>query len=161
MEYPYNPKRSFLFHAPADFALKMAPMIDMIFLLLIFFLVCAKWMGQEKLIPFGFARAYAGQSHLVKAEPLKIQIASAVDGCTVQIGKSGKIEIKNATVENDLAGFLDKLNTCLTAQRRYATDPVELVCDGRVKWDYFAKIYNVLYGAGVTDIAIVMTEDSQ
>jgi len=136
----------------------MAPMIDMIFLLLIFFLVCAKWLPQEKLLPFSFPTAHAEQLPLVKPEPLTISIKPLADGCTVQIGKTNNIQIKNETIEHDLTALLDELNNVLTAQHRYVTDPIELTCDQRVKWGYFARIYNVLYGTGLTDITIIMTE---
>lgn len=160
-ESPYNPKRSFLFHKPADFTLKMAPMIDIIFLLLIFFLVCAKWLPQEKLLPFSFPVAQAGHAPLVKPQPLLIHIKPVNNGCLIQIENFKNIEIRKNTTEQDLVNLLDELNNVITAQHRYLTDPVELTCEGKVKWDYFAKIYNVLYGIGMTDITIVMTEAAE
>jgi biopolymer transport protein ExbD len=158
MESQYNPRRNFLFHKPANFTLKMAPMIDMIFLLLIFFLVCAKWFPQEKLLPFSFPTAQAGEMPLIKAEPLLINIESFDDGCIVNVAAKN-IKINNETIENDLVKLLGELNIVLKSQKRYISDPVKLTCDKSVKWDHFAKVYNVLYGVGMTDITIVMTHN--
>jgi hypothetical protein len=42
-------------------------------------------------------------------------------------------------------------------QKRFATDPIEIVCDGKVRWEQVVKIYNLLYGAGASDITFAMT----
>ncbi|MBN1795169.1 MAG: biopolymer transporter ExbD [Sedimentisphaerales bacterium] len=162
MESRYNPNGSLLFHKPADSTVKMAPMIDMIFLLLIFFLVCAKWLPQENLLPFSFPTAEASQTPLVRPEPLTISIKQTNnEGCIVQIGQKRQVQIKSDNIEEDLVTLLDVLNDVLKSQNRFATDPVELTCEAKIKWDYFAKIYNVLYGAGLTDITIIMAESDE
>jgi biopolymer transport protein ExbD len=141
-----------------SFTLRMAPMIDIIFLLLIFFIVCAKWRPQEKFLPLQLSAAGLTTGLPVKAEPLTIYIAAAHYGCNIQIGQSAYVSIRQGRVEEDLAAMLDELKDCLTAQHRLASDPVEIFCDPAVKWDYFAKIYNVLYGAGLSDITFCLTE---
>jgi biopolymer transport protein ExbD len=143
---------------PFNFTLRMAPMIDIIFLLLIFFLVCAKWRPQEQFLPLQLSTAGAAEVPLVRAEPLVIHIASAECGCSVRIGQSSIVRISQDEVEQDLLTLVEQLQASLTAQHRFVSDPVGIICEPDVKWDYFAKIYNVLYGVGLTDITFNLTE---
>ena len=138
--------------------LRMAPMIDIIFLLLIFFLVAAKWRPEENFLPFHLPAAHAQDHRLMKPEPLIILIWPTETGCQVQIGQFQAVQIENGNIEVDLAALMEEMDRCLLAQKRYATDPIEIVCESEVKWDHLAKIYNVFYGAGLTDITLRMTE---
>jgi biopolymer transport protein ExbD len=136
----------------------MAPMIDMTFLLLIFFLVAAKWRPKEDFLPFQLPAAQAEQHRIGRPEPLMIYIFAKQTGCEVQIGQSGVLQIKDESVEADLALLMEELRKCLNAQKRYAGDPIEIVCSPEVKWDYLTKIYNMFFGAGLSDITFQMTE---
>ena len=140
------------------FTLRMAPMIDMIFLLLIFFLVAAKWRPQEDFLPLRLPAAQAAERRIGKPEPLIIHIFATQTGCRVLIGGLETVRIENENVEADLAVLLAKTGDCLLAQKRFADDPVEIVCGADVKWDHLAKIYNMFFGAGLTDITFAMTE---
>lgn len=141
-----------------SFTLRMAPMIDMIFLLLIFFLVAAKFRPQEDFLPFQLPAAHAQYRTIGKPEPLTIHISSTHSGCLVQISRLHTAQIENENIEADLVVLMEKIRDCLLTQKRFVTDPVEIVCDADVKWQHLAKIYNLLYGAGLTDITFEMTE---
>jgi biopolymer transport protein ExbD len=140
--------------------LRMAPMIDLIFLLLLFFLVAVRWRPKEEFLPLQLPVAAAGISAqtIVKPEPLLFQISPADAGCQVQIGVSHIVDIPAQNPEQGLALLMEKTKQCLLEQKRYAADPVEILCAGDVKWEYLAKIYNVLYGMGLSDITFRMTE---
>ena len=140
------------------FTLRMAPMIDMVFLLLIFFLVAAKWRPQEDFLPFQLPLAQAQEQSIGKPEPLMIHISATESGCQVQIGQSDAVQIENQTIEANLAVLMEKMKSSLLAQKRFATDPIEIVCAPEVKWEHLAKIYNMFFGAGLTDITFRMTE---
>jgi biopolymer transport protein ExbD len=140
------------------FTLRMAPMIDMIFLLLIFFLVAAKLRPEENFLPFQLSAVQTQGHKLAKPEPLIIHIFATDTGCQVQIGQLRTVEIENQTVEANLAALMEEIEKCLLAQKRVATDPVEIVCAPEVKWEHLAKIYNVFFGVGLTDITFRMTE---
>ena len=140
------------------FTLRMAPMIDMVFLLLIFFLVAAKWRPQEDFLPFQLPLAQAQEQRIGKAEPLMIHIFATEAGCQVQIGQSDAVQIENQTIEANLAALMEKMKSSLLAQKRFATDPIEIICEPEVKWEHLAKIYNMFFGAGLTDITFQMTE---
>ena len=140
------------------FTLRMAPMIDMIFLLLIFFFVAAKWRPEEDFLLFRLPAAQAQEYRLGRPEPLIIHIFATRAGCQVQIGQLHTVQIDNGNIEGDLAVLMEKIESCLLAQKRFASDPIEIVCAPEVKWDYLAKIYNLFYGVGLTDITFAMAE---
>jgi len=136
----------------------MAPMIDMIFLLLIFFLVAAKWRPKEDFLPLQLATAGAAVQITGKPEPLLIQISQTDTYCQVKIGAAYTIDFSSQNPEEGLAMLMEKTRQCLSEQKRYATDPVEIVCAPGVKWENLAKIYNIFVGMGLTDITFQMTE---
>ncbi len=149
----------------SSIGLRIAPLVDMIFLLLIFFLVAAKWRPKEDFLPLQLPVASAGAQTVVKPEPLMIQILAAQpgdgQGCRVQIGTSYAVDIPSQNPEEGLASMMEKIRQCLLEQKRYASDPVEIICAADVKWEYLAKIYNVLVGMGLTDITFQMTEQPE
>ena len=142
----------------AGYTLRMAPMIDMIFLLLIFFLVTAKWRPQEEFLPFQLPGAQAQNGALGCPEAMEICISATPSGCEVRIGELHAVQIDNATIDANLAVLMEKMNECMLAQKRFAGDPVEIICGPDVKWEHLARIYNLFFGAGLTDITFRMTE---
>jgi biopolymer transport protein ExbD len=130
-------------------ALRIIPMIDTIFLLLLFFLVTAKYRPAEDNLPLKIPVLQAQQDFSIAPEPLVIRIWSAQNGCTAQIANLYKVRINNLTVESDLTELAEKITACLSR---------EIICQPSVRWEYIAKIYNVLYGMGLTDITFIMTE---
>ena len=136
----------------------MAPMIDIIFLLLIFFLVAAKWRPKEDFLPLQLATAGLSAAPVAKPESLIIRITQQGADCRVQIGSSGTVEIPSKNPEAGLAEMMTKTRRCLLDQKRYASDPVEIICNPDVKWENLARIYNVLIGMGLSDITFRMTE---
>jgi len=139
-------------------ALRMAPMIDMIFLLLIFFLVTANWQPNEDFLPLELAGARARGAAAGKVETLEIYIDGAPKGCLVRIGQAHTVRIGDKAIDADLAVLMERMDECLRAQKRFAADPIEIVCSPEVKWDHLARIYNLFFGAGLTDITFRMTQ---
>ena len=138
----------------------MAPMIDMIFLLLIFFIVGAKWRPKEDFLPMQLSAAGFSAQSIGKPEPLLIQISQAETGCHVQIGSSYVVDILAQNPESGLAALIEKTKQCLLDQKRYPTDPVEIACDPDVKWENLARIYNVFVGIGLKDITFRLKVES-
>lgn len=133
-------------------------MIDVIFLLLIFFLVAAKWRPQEDFLPLRLPVAQARGTHVPGPEPLIIHISATQTGCRVSMARTDIVKLNNATIDKDLALMLEEIKDTLLAQKRFASDPIEIICAPEVKWDHLAKIYNAFYGAGLTDTTFRMTE---
>ena len=140
------------------YALRMAPMIDMIFLLLIFFLVTAKWRPEEDFLPLQLPTAQGQDAVFGRPDPLEIHILATATGCGIRMGEFGEVQIDNRTIDADMAVLMDRMGDCLRAQKRFAGDPVEIVCGPDLKWEHLARIYNLFYGAGLSDITFRMTE---
>jgi biopolymer transport protein ExbD len=139
-------------------ALRMAPMIDIIFLLLIFFLVAARWRPQEDFLPMTIPAAASLDPSAPAAEPLVFEILAAAAGCSVEIGAAAGVDLPNGCTQTDMERLRRKIRGVITAQKRLPSDPVEIICDESVTWDHIAKIYDCLFGEGLTNITFRMTE---
>ena len=138
--------------------INMAPLIDMIFLLLIFFLVTARWRPQEDFLPFQLPAVQATDTRVGLPEPLDVHIFAASSGCRVEVGRAHVVEISDNDIDAGLAVLAEKMESCLEAQRRFADDPIEVAFDGEVRWEHVTRIYNLFFGIGLTDITFRMTE---
>lgn len=148
--FPPRPRHSF--------GLRMAPLIDLVFLLLIFFLVAVKWRPQEDFIPLRLPAAQAQGSVVGRPEPLRIYISSIEDGCLVKIGQSQTVQINTKAMERDLLELMEKIEQVLSAQKRLTSDPIEIICEPDVKSEFWVRICNVFYGMRMTDITFPMTQ---
>ena len=131
--------------------LRMTAMIDVIFLLLAFFVLTAKFRAPEQFLPAALSSANAAVSPGI-VEPLAITIHAEAGGCVILLGDTDPTHIDSATPEAALAVFADRLQAALQSQRRTTADPVEILCDDQVEWDHLVKVYNILYAMGITDI---------
>lgn len=134
----------------SNLCLRLTPLIDVIFLLLIFFFISAQFRPPEAVLPLGLPTAQANSSVSI-VEPLTVYILSAPEGCEIQIDQEN-VNITAENIKQDLADFVDKFAGILKEQKRVLSDPVILVFDDDVQWDYVAKIYNLLYGLGANDL---------
>ena len=143
------------------FNLRMTPMIDVIFLLLTFFVLTAKFRSPEQFLPIVMPEAVAETVSLNIVEPLLIDITDLEDGCDVRFGGGDKfqsVQLNPETMDESLATFANGFRDMLIRQNRTSADPVQIQCDDTVKWDVIVKIYNVLYGLGVSDITFGLNE---
>ena len=139
-------------------ALRMAPLIDVVFLLLIFFLVAANWHKEEKFLPLNIESAAEGRTQPGIIEPLILRIVQQSDGCFVRTDADELTCLRQENIEAGLEQLVANMAGCLEAKKRTTADPVEIVCDGNVSWENIAKIYNVLYGSGISNITFQLTE---
>ncbi len=140
------------------FSLRMAPMIDVIFLLLIFFVVAAKWRPQEDFLPFRLPAAGAAVPMVGRAEPLRVHISATENGCAVQIGEAQVVQLSDESFSEGLAQLLGTMEQIMRSQKRTTSDPVEIVYEREVRWGNVAKTYNLLCSAGLSDVTFEMTE---
>lgn len=138
--------------------LRMTPMIDVIFLLLTFFVLTAKFRLPEQFLPIKLPNANASVERFGVIEPLVIHIFETDSGCVVEVGGSGEALIESGSMEEGLGVFVSNFNDILGLEKRRVSDPIEIKCEDMVRWDYLVKIYNILYAMGVTDITFEMTE---
>ena len=139
--------------------LRMTAMIDVIFLLLTFFILTAKFRVPEQFLGVALAGANSSEQLFGVVEPLVINISESNGDCVVGIGISGGgVVIEEQHIDAGLAEFANELAGVLRSQKRTAGDPIEIECGDDVRWDYLVKIYDVLCGMGVNDITFDMTE---
>lgn len=140
--------------------LRMAPMIDIIFLLLTFFVLTVRFRVPEQFLPITLPSA-AMAREIGIVEPLVINILADEGNCVVQFGENasaGEVVVRSEEIDGDLANLYGEVVAVLKSQKRHVGDPIEVVCSDDVKWDYLVKIYNVLYAMGINDITFAMTE---
>lgn len=131
--------------ATASMKLRMVPMIDVVFLLLVFFLLAANFRTQEGFLPAELPKqTETGQ--YVPLEPLIIRIQTVQDDrCKIQIGNN---ECQIASPETAEAGFeilSQQLKEVLKHQGRRLDDAIKLVPSKNTKWDHFVKAYNAIW----------------
>ena len=143
------------------FGLKMTPMIDVIFLLLTFFVLTARFRSPEQFLPILLSSANAEQAASRFIEPLEIYISATENGSVLEFGAGNKfkrVSIEQGEVNESLALFAGELRDMFESQKRTADDPIEIRCDDDLKWDHLVKIYNILYGMGAGNITFVINE---
>jgi len=135
---------------------RLMPMIDVLFLLLIFFLLTTKFHAQEAALPFRLPAA-SGDVLPGRPEPLEINLSQSTGKCVIDFGGTA-IDLTARDVEENLSFFANEMAGVMKSQKRTAGDPVELVCGKEVMWQYVAKVYNVLYGMGISDITFRISD---
>jgi len=146
-----NPAGDFPLRKKRGFVLQMTPMIDVIFLLLTFFLLTANFRTPEDFLPIRLPDKQAPQIPSI-IEPLSISIAATQTGLQVQIADLNAVAIENAELNRGLANFATKLKNTFEAQQRTPNDPVEISCTDEVTWDHLVKIYSILNAMGIENI---------
>lgn len=132
--------------------LRMTPMIDVIFLLLTFFVLTAKFREPEQKLPILLGQAQAGAVS-GSDEPAAIHIEASAEGCAVRIGADPTVSIYAENPAEGLLILTRQIQNTLTAGR-----PVELYCEDAVSWDLVVKIYDVLYAMGAQNITFRINE---
>ncbi len=137
--------------------LRMTAMIDVIFLLLIFFVLTAQFSREEQFLPIRLpGPASAAQRLDVPAEPLRISIAMQGDLCRIDLGRGRQMTLGVSDLPAGLAAFTQTVTTALEQEKRLAADPVEIACGDSVPWDILVKVYNGLYAMGIEDITFTL-----
>jgi len=158
-DFLYNNFIHQLFHRKGgSFSLRMAPMIDLVFLLLIFFLVSSKFRPREDFIPLNLPMLSSQNIAVGKPEPLVINISGSESGCVVSLDGNKIVNIDEAAMEAGLAALGGEIEAVLLEQRRNVSDPVEVRCNPEIKAQYWVRICNLLYGMNITDITFPFTQ---
>jgi len=126
--------------------LNLVPMIDIVFLLLIFFLVGTRFITAEGVLPGRLPRHDAERTLPVPVPPIQINLAST-DGGAPQISIAGRA-VRPANFEQ-LAAVLGQI------QREPGYDdqtPVVLQADEKLAWDHVVNAYNAAVRAQYKNI---------
>lgn len=134
--------------------LRMTPMIDVIFLLLTFFVLTAKFQQPEQILS---VFADKTQSAAVKTEitPLRISVTPTAAGCLLKIADRPAIELAADNPNQALLVLTRKVRQEL---ENNPDVPIELDYDDAVSWDTVVKVYDVLYALGTQNITFRIEE---
>ncbi len=135
-------------HRKAAFGLRMTPMIDVIFLLLTFFVLTAKFQEPEQLLPITVSGAQTPARSTVQ-KSLSIQVKPTADGCIIHMAEHSGITL---SAQSPQEGLLVLTRTMQDRIEVAGFQPIELYCDDAVSWDIVVKVYDVLYAMGAQDI---------
>ncbi len=155
MKY-YRPIRK-RFVPPTRMQVRMIPMIDVVFLLLIFFLLTANFRPREGFLPAELPRQIT-RSELVELEPLLVYLHSRPDGsCEVDIGDA-TFTIVSPKEGGDFSSLGVELLKVINRQGRKLDDPVKLVPNSHTKWDHVVKTYDTLWQLDLRNIIFTLVE---
>lgn len=143
-----------------DTGLRMAPMIDVIFLLLTFFVLTAKFRQSEAFMPLQVPQNVSSE-RLQIVEPLILELASAEGGFRLRIGTDKEILLSKDASTKEWSVAADAVEEVCRQQERRADDPVELICGDEVPWDAVVKVYDLLRVLGLNQITFLMTDANE
>lgn len=129
--------------------LKMTSLIDVVFLLLIFFVVTANFTIDEGSLLATMPGSTTGPNHRVPPPtPVQIDLASSDDGVTYRLTVDGVV-IEGASALSAL--MADRVATGRMAQ----DDLVRITPQGVVRWQHVLNVYNACVSAELEQIAFV------
>ena len=138
--------------------LSIVPLIDVVFLLLVFFLLTASFRPREGFLPTKLPQlsATAEPSEL---EPVPIQVVTMPNGdCQVQIGSQNPILISADSVAEGFSGVKDAIYNLFVQQGRTAENPIKLIPTSQTKWDHVVKTYHCLWQLNLTNVIFAIVE---
>lgn len=134
--------------------LRMTPMIDVIFLLLTFFVMTAKFQEPEQLLPVIVGKTNP-QTAAAQDTPLKIFIEVDSSGCLLRVENRPAIRLFDEKPQESLLVLARKVRQALETT---GPVPVELYYDDAISWDIVVKVYDVLYALGLQNITFRIEE---
>jgi biopolymer transport protein ExbD len=137
--------------------LRMTAMIDVIFLLLTFFVLTARFKQPESHLNVTLPKPAVGSASQAAKEPLSIRLEMEETRCSVILPQADRIVISADTIEANLKDLQNRL-TELFPSYDISEQGIEFYCDDAVRWDYVVKVYDVLYRAGAIKITFVTEE---
>ena len=134
--------------------LRMTPMIDVIFLLLTFFVMTAKFQDPEQLLPVIVGKTNP-QTVVTRDTPLKVFVEPTLSGCLLRVENRPAIKLSDENPQESLLVLARKVRQELETT---GPVPVELYYDDAISWDIVVKVYDVLYALGLQNITFRIEE---
>ena len=134
--------------------LRMTPMIDVIFLLLTFFVMTAKFQEPEQTMPVIVGKTNPPPA-VIQDTPLKIFIEADPSGSLLRVENRPVIRLLDENPQESLLVLARKVRQELETT---GPVPVELYYDDVISWDIVVKVYDVLYALGLQNITFRIEE---
>ena len=141
---------------PVRVQLLIVPLIDMVFLLLAFFLLTADFRESEGFLPAAVGQV-GGRVAAVEVEPLWIGLEDmSGGGCLVRVGDSAGVVLDTLDVEGGLDELGSVVRETLVRQGRLPEDPVRFQPGQQVLWEHVVRVYDVLWRLGMDEVVFVV-----
>jgi len=139
----------------ARVSLSITPMIDVVFQLLIYFLLTAGFVGNERHLraemPPEQAEGARDASFTLELEPLVIRITRVPDGSALSLGAGLPQPREVQELERTLRDAM------VAADRPYgifaADHPIRIAADADVPWQDVVEVFNAVVSAGYRSVA--------
>ena len=141
-------------HRRISMGLRMTPMIDVIFLLLTFFLLTAKFQDTEQLLPV-FVGNTTPEPVMANDTPLAVYVQTGPDGYRLSVADHPSIPLDAQRPQQALLLLAREVQQSLQAM---GAVPIEVYYDDAVSWDVVVKVYDVLYTMGTENITFRIDE---
>ena len=144
--------------------LMIAPLIDVVFLLLIFFLLAVNFRPAEGFLPVELPRRDgAGEAGAARpggeVAPLMVRVDTVSDGrCAVQVGGDEAV-VFDGTREG-FVGLRERLAEALRTEGRGPEDPVVLAPTAGARWDHVVRTYDALWRLQLSNIVFALVEQT-
>ncbi len=126
-------------------SVNMTPMIDVVFLLIIFFMVGTQFSETERQI--GLKLPGAGQLKAMVAPPDRREIIVTENGTVLLDGQTMSVDLLSQRLQ--------------TMRVRYPELGVVVRADGKAEHQYVAAVYGAINRAGVSDLSIAVRYQPQ
>lgn len=137
----------------------MVPMIDVVFLLLVFFLLVSNFRGPEAFLPADLP-AQDGFSPAMELQPLHIYLHSRPDGtCHIQIDDHPGFVIERDNEESGFDLLSQQVAHILKSQNRRTSDPIKLIPTWHTRWDHVVKTYDALWKLNLNNIIFAVVDN--
>ncbi len=139
----------------------MVPMIDVVFLLLIFFLLSANFRSSEGYVPASLPK-YVSGGNLRALGPLLVRIYNEKGGGFIIEAAGESLVVKadaagvGESVNNTVVGQLDKI---IAGLGRLRGDLIKLKPCYGTSWEYVVQVYNALWQGGYNNIVFATVEE--
>jgi len=134
----------------------MTAMIDVIFLLLTFFVLTAKFKSDESYLDIQMP-VPSVQSSAAVSGAVAVKIKPAGNGCRIQIDDGSELLIEMPQLEEGLQAAGQAYLEARGRRSPEFASQVEIFCDELTQWDAVVKVYDVLYRMGARQITFVHT----
>jgi len=139
--------------------LSIVPLIDVVFLLLVFFLLTASFRPQEGFLPTRLPQQ-SSTAEPSELEPVPIQVVTMPNGdCQVQIGSLKPVLISAEASAEGFSLVKDTMyNYIFVQQGRTTENPIKLIPTVQTKWDHVVKTYHCLWQLSLTKVIFAIVE---
>lgn len=158
---PEAPRRRETMIAPARMQLNLTSMIDVIFLLLIYFVITASFSADEGVLTAKLPEGTGKPAEIIKPpeRPIRIRLASltVVNECRIELVGMGRSPRSFNELHTLLAGM--QLNSRNPSGAFKPDNPVIIEPDGHVRWQHVVNAFNAAVRARYGNISFAQATE--